>query len=79
VHDGVDITTVKGMLAITENAALAMKMLMSEMPAGAGLRIAPAEEPQTLQISPPRLRCRKTLCSHVAAPLCFLSPLRRRL
>jgi Fe-S cluster assembly iron-binding protein IscA len=39
------------MLVITENAALATKVLMSEMPAGAGLRIAPAEEPQTLQIS----------------------------
>ena len=39
------------MLAITANAALAMKTLMSGMPAGAGLRIAPAEEPQTLQIS----------------------------
>lgn len=39
------------MLAITENAALAMKTLMFEMPAGAGLRIAPAEDPQTLQIS----------------------------
>lgn len=39
------------MLAITENAALAIKTLSSEMPAGAGLRIAPAQEPQTLQLS----------------------------
>ncbi|MBV8994409.1 MAG: adhesin [Pseudonocardiales bacterium] len=39
------------MLAITENAALAINTLMSEMPAGAGLRIAPAQEPQTLALS----------------------------
>jgi Fe-S cluster assembly iron-binding protein IscA len=40
------------MLAITENAAQAINTLISEMPAGAGLRIAPAQEPQTLQLSP---------------------------
>lgn len=39
------------MLAITNNAALAIKTLSSEMPAGAGLRIDPAQEHQTLQLS----------------------------
>ena len=63
-----------GMLTLTENAALAINTLTSEMPAGAGLRIAPAEEPQTLQLSAvPAPSPRDTVLESAGATL-FIDP-----
>jgi Fe-S cluster assembly iron-binding protein IscA len=62
------------MLAITENAAQAINTLISEMPAGSGLRIAPTEEPQTLQLSPaPAPSPQDTVVQSAGATL-FLEP-----
>lgn len=62
------------MLAITENAELAIKTLSSEMPAGAGLRIAPPIEPHTLQLSAaPAPSPHNTVLQTAGAPL-FLEP-----
>ena len=62
------------MLTITENAALAIKTLSSEMPTGAGLRIAPAEDPPTLQLSAAQAPSpHDTVLDTAGAPL-FLEP-----
>jgi Fe-S cluster assembly iron-binding protein IscA len=62
------------MLVITENAALAINTLISEMPAGAGLRIAPAEESQTLQVSSVAVPLPQDTVLQTAGTTLFLAP-----